>query len=339
MFDNFPSRTLDKNYNQSYYALMEMHIAVERWFQEMGRDKETKRAYRRSVEKFMMANKMNATFDTYKLTHDHYIAFLNWLNKKQKNKNTRAIYATGVTKFFEYLTLRDLAEINIEKARLARNEILEKTSYKLKTFITEDVDEILAYAAEPIEHLFGNENAKLREYRDRAFILTLADTGLRVHEACNLTRGDIDQEKARAIIIGKGDKQGVIRFSERSLKAIKEYLHERAKLDGGSGKPLSSLPVFAQHSKSSSDRVDPITTKTGRDIVDGYVLRILGDEKEGTITPHTFRHYFVTEVINASGNVKLAKEMARHSNITVTDKYAQLNDQQLDKAYHEIFNR
>jgi integrase/recombinase XerC len=217
--------------------------------------------------------------------------------------------------------------------------MLPRFTYKLKTFIQSDVDELLEATDSFIERLFENENAKLRAYRDRAFILTLADTGLRVHEACELIRGDIDQEKARAVIVGKGDKQGVIRFSERSLKAINDYFRVRAELDGASGKPLLSLPVFAQHAKSSGKKVEPITTKTGRDIVTYWVLRILGDAKKKTITPHTLRHYFVTEVVNTTGNIKTAKEMARHSNISVTDKYAQLNDAQLDREYHEIFNR
>ena len=55
--------------------------------------------------------------------------------------------------------------------------------------------------------------------RDRAFLLTLADTGLRVHEACNMRRGDIDWNEGRAVIIGKGDKQAVVRFSTRKYKA------------------------------------------------------------------------------------------------------------------------
>ncbi|MBK9781938.1 MAG: tyrosine-type recombinase/integrase [Anaerolineales bacterium] len=60
-------------------------------------------------------------------------------------------------------------------------------------------------------------NVQLRAYRDRAFLVTLADTGFRVHEACNLRRGDIDWNEGRAVIIGKGNKQAVVRFSSRSL--------------------------------------------------------------------------------------------------------------------------
>ena len=89
------------------------------------------------------------------------------------------------------------------------------------------------------------ENLKsdeLDDLRDRAFVLTLVDTGLRISEACALRRGDIDWNEGRAVIIGKGDKQAVVLFSDRCMRAIKEYLVTRAKLDGQTGKPLIPCP-------------------------------------------------------------------------------------------------
>jgi integrase/recombinase XerC len=187
--------------------------------------------------------------------------------------------------------------------------------------------------------LSDNPAERLRALRDRAFLITLADTGLRVHEACNLRRGDIDWNEGRAVIIGKGDKQAVVRFSNRSLSALKEYLTERSLLDGGSGRPLSSLPLFARHDKGAGKKVKPITTTTGRNIVSERVQQALGKNAEGRITPHSFRHYFVTTVLRASGNLKLAQELARHASIQVTQRYAHLSDDELDKGYHEIFEK
>jgi len=65
------------------------------------------------------------------------------------------------------------------------------------------------------------------------------------------------------------------------------------------------------------------------------VLQALGAEAVGTITPHSFRHYFVTRVLKASGNLKLAQELARHRNIAVTQRYAHLSNDELDKGYVE----
>ncbi|MDP3184314.1 MAG: tyrosine-type recombinase/integrase, partial [Anaerolineales bacterium] len=149
--------------------------------------------------------------------------------------------------------------------------------------------------------------------------------------------GDIDWNEGRAVIIGKGDKQAVVRFSTRAMRTLKDYLAARAALDGASGRPLPSLPLFARHDKGAGKKVKPITTTTGRNIVAERVRQALGDEAEGQITPHSFRHYFVTTVLRASGNLKLAQELARHANIQVTQRYAHLSDDELDKGYHEIF--
>ena len=68
------------------------------------------------------------------------------------------------------------------------------------------------------------------------------------------------------------------------------------------------------------------------------VRQALGDLAEGKITPHSFRHYFVTTVLRATGNLKLAQELARHANIAVTQRYAHISNDELDKGYQEIFD-
>ena len=208
----------------------------------------------------------------------------------------------------------------------------------------DDIERVLVYVKAPASLLPAEQgkvqlNDRLRALRDRAFLLTLADTGLRVHEACKLRRGDMDWNEGRAIIIGKGDKQAVVRFSTRSIKALKDYLSLRAQLDGGSGKQLTALPLFARHDKGAGKKIKPITTTTGRNIVAERVKQILGEDATGKITPHSFRHYFVTTVLRGSGgNLKLAQELARHRNITVTQRYAHLSDDDLDHGYDDIFN-
>jgi integrase len=161
----------------------------------------------------------------------------------------------------------------------------------------------------------------------------LADTGLRVHEACGLRRGDIDWNEGKAMIIGKGNQQAVVRFSTRATDALMDYLKIRGKIDGKTKVALSALPLFARHDKGAGEKIKPLTTTTGRNIVSHRVRQILGEEAVGTITPHSFRHYFVTRVLRSSGNLKLAQELARHKNIAVTQRYAHLSNDELDKGY------
>lgn len=203
----------------------------------------------------------------------------------------------------------------------------------------EAIEQVLTYTSNLSDSSTDRFNERLQNLRDCAFITILADLGLRVHEACNLRRGDIDWNEGRCIIIGKGDQEAVVRFSTRSLKALKDYLNARATLDGSSGRPLTSLPLFARHDRGAGKKVKSITTRTGQNIINQRVLELLGEQAVGTITPHSFRHYFVTAVLRGSGgNLKLAQELARHKNIAVTQRYAHLSDDELDQGYLEIFD-
>lgn len=251
---------------------------------------------------------------------------------------TENLYLTAVRGFFEFLLAEKISQPNITKVNLLIKQRARKQSVRLPQFPRIDIEKVLDYAINLPLINTQNETERFQNFRDRAFLLTLADTGLRVHEACNLLRGDIDWNEGKAIIIGKGGQQAIIRFSKRSMSAIKEYLNIRSKLDGGSGKPLSSLPVFARHDRGAGSKIKRITTTTGRNIVSQRVTEALGSDKKGVITPHSFRHYFVTTVLLSSGNLKLAQELARHRNITVTQRYAHLSDDELDRGYWDIFN-
>lgn len=265
--------------------------------------------------------------------------FAAWL--KQHSPATEQLYLQAAIGFYQYLVAEQISSPNIERLRQLVKMRSRKTGQRLPQFPREAIEQILEQIGQlPPSPTPGDDSEgaqHLRDLRDRAFLLTLADTGLRVHEVCALRRGDIDWNEGRAIIIGKGDKQAVIRFSTRSMAALKDYLEARATLDGASGRPLQSLPLFARHDKGAGSKVKGITTATGRNIVDERVRQILGEAAGANITPHSFRHYFVTTVLRASGNLKLAQELARHANIAVTQRYAHISDDELDKGYHEIF--
>ncbi|NLG73234.1 MAG: tyrosine-type recombinase/integrase [Chloroflexi bacterium] len=252
---------------------------------------------------------------------------------------TERLYLTSASGFYEFLAAERLADPNLPRVRLLVRQRARRPGIRLPQFPRDQIEKVLDYALELAASPTESEAERLLNLRDRAFLVTLADTGLRVHEACKLRRGDIDWNEAKAVIIGKGDKEAVIRFSMRSLEALKLYLYARNALDGASGRPLTSLPLFARHDKGAGKRVKPITTRTGQNIISRRVSEALGPEAVGTITPHSFRHYFVTTVLRATGNLKMAQELARHRNIAVTQRYAHLSDDELDRGYTEIFDK
>jgi integrase/recombinase XerC len=303
------------------------------------RSANTGRTYRNAMNSFqIMLKEHNMPSDSTPISalpEDVVSWFISTL--KIYSPSTERLYLTALTGFYEYLSAERLCEINLPRIRLLIRQRARKPGLRLPQFPFNNIEKILGYARNIARLSTGGLVDQLINYRDRAFLLTLADTGLRVHEACGLRRGDVDWNEGRAIIIGKGNQQAVVRFSRRSLEAIKDYLTVRSSLDGASGRALGSLPLFARHDRGAGKKIKPITTTTGRNIVTQRVRLALGNEAVGTITPHSFRHYFVTVVLRASGNLKLAQELARHKNIAVTQRYAHLSDDELDKGYWDIF--
>ena len=313
---------------------------------KLARSKQTMLTYRNALRVFrevLITKKLDPDKSSIeKLSEDFISSLAAYL--KNYSPATEQVYMQAVKGFYEYVDSEHAANINQSRVRVLIRQRSRRPGLRFPQFPMDDIERLLSQVqhADGMISAIAHEaqiNARLRAYRDRAFLLSLADTGLRVHEACKLRRGDIDWNEQRAIMIGKGDKQAVIRFTIRSIEAIKEYLSQRAGLDGNSGRPLTSLPIFARHDKGAGKKVKPITPTTGRRIVQERVTQLLGKDKAGTITPHSFRHFFVTSILRGTGNLRYAQELARHKNIAVTQRYTHLTNDELDKAYYEVFEK
>jgi site-specific recombinase XerD len=307
----------------------------------LARSTNTARTYRQALAAFLGLLERHGVDAPHapaqKATEDWIKWFLDYL--KVYAPATERLYLTAVAGWYDYLAAETLAEVNLPRLRMLIRRRARRPGQRLPQFPRTAIETVLEHAQSLHARAAKDESERLRLLRDRAFLMTLGDTGLRVHEACRLRRGDLDWQEAQAMIVGKGNRQAVVRFSQRSLEAVRAYLRGRNALDGASGRPLSALPLFARHDRGAGRRVLPITPTTGRAIVHERVAEALGPEAVGSVTPHSFRHYFVTTVLRGSGgNLKLAQELARHRNIAVTQRYAHLSDDELDRGYHEIFD-
>jgi len=296
-------------------------------------------AYSSAIKFFWMtleSHQIDPRSDNANIIHEEIISWFAY-DLKGYSASSEQLYITAIKGYLEYLIAEDLSKINLSKVKLLIKQRTRKPGKRLPQFPANDIYKILEMLENNQLSGLNNKDTKLRALRDKAFLLTLADTGLRVHEACALRRGDIDWNEGKALVIGKGNRQAVVRFSKRSQKALRSYLRERSSKDGQSGRQLGSLPLFSRHDKGAGNKVKPITTTTGRNIVTARVREILGEDAVGTITPHSFRHHFVTRVLSVTGNLKLAQNLARHKNIAVTQRYAHLSNDELDKGYWEVF--
>jgi integrase len=154
-----------------------------------------------------------------------------------------------------------------------------------------------------------------------------------------LKRGDIDWLELHGVIVGKRNKQAAFRISERTAGLVKRYLEMRAQQDGAQNIPLYRLPVFARHDDAAGKKILHMTTTTGRNITADMVTRVLGGDADPQkpITPHKFRHYLIDRA-RRQGGIMLAKGIARHKDIKVTEGYFHLEDEELDRGYKEMFN-
>jgi len=301
-----------------------MNREINHFLETLNRSPKTIFAYRNGLSQFVKTVGEDAELNT-----ETYIKFL--VSLRQKSPSTQRVYRTAVLKFYAFCKAGDWAEL-LE----ATEHYTHKPGKRIVNFNREAVEKVIAYCQSLNGDAFTSARARFEALRDRAFVLTLADTGLRISEACLLKRGDIDWLEQRAIIIGKGDKQALVRFSNRSIQALKEYLYARSAIDPNSRIPLASQPLFARHDIRASKKIRPITpggmwkaikdrmTEAG---VDRHLVRI-----------HDFRHYFVTMTYLAKGNLKLSQELARHESISTTNRYAHFGGE-ADAAYDEIFNK
>jgi len=306
---------------------------------KLARSEKTLLAYTTAMKNFSITlqdHKLNVEQDPVANLSEDVISWFA-TDLKDYAATSEQLYITSLKGFLEYLVAEELADINLSKVKLLIRQRTRKPGKRLPQFPANAIQKILDHLESMQIQRSEDENEYLRALRDKAFLITLADTGLRVHEACGLRRGDLDWNEGKAMVIGKGDRQAVVRFSRRSQKAIKDYIQARSVIDGKSHKPLGALPLFARHDKGAGEKIKPITPTTGRNIVAEWVETILGPEAVGTITPHSFRHFFVTRVLTSTGNLKLAQNLARHKNIAVTQRYAHLSDDELDRGYWEVF--
>jgi integrase/recombinase XerC len=293
-----------------------MNEQIEHFLTTFQRSPKTIFAYRNALVQFV-----KAVGDDAELNTETYIKFLTFI--KSKSPSTQRVYRTAVLKFYAFQKSGNWAELKEATEHYTRTQ-----GKRIVNFNREAIEQIIAYC----EALRGD----LLAMRDRAFVLTLVDTGLRITEACSLKRGDIDWLEGRAIIIGKGDKQAVIRFSNRALDALKLYLHERTSVDPNSRIPLASQPLFARHDIRASKKIKPITAGAMWKAIKARMTDANVDRR--LVRIHDFRHYFVTMTYLAKGNLKLSQELARHESISTTNRYAHFGGE-ADAAYDEIFNR
>ncbi len=278
------------------------------------------------------------------------------VEEKRCAASTERVRLAAVQGFYHYLNGVAGFEVNAGRVESLIRNRRRRTSEMVIRFKADDVEAVLYWAQRRVLAPHRSQGEKLRALRDYAFLVLLADTGLRVAEACALNIAHLPQphdRQPKILLRIKGGRESYVRLSPRAWRALRAYLRARQKLDKASGPSPDKLPVFAQHSrladlhmKKRKSKVAPLRRweTSGAQAI----LRAANEElfaskprrrgQRRQVTPHSFRHYFVTMVLSKSGgNLKLAQELARHRSIAVTQRYAHLTESEVDRAYQQLF--
>jgi integrase/recombinase XerD len=152
--------------------------------------------------------------------------------------------------------------------------------------------------------------------RDRAIVLTLLDTGVRVSELCALQGGDYDAKRGRLHVRhGKGDKARFVVMGNRTRRALWRYLAQR-------NSPAPNEPLFVTRN------VLPMR----RDNVRHMLNRLAERAGVRNVHPHRFRHTFAVTFLRNGGNPLLLQELLGHEDLATVRIYVRLAEQDIDAS-------
>lgn len=281
-------------------------------FVESSRSSKTYATYKNALQTFAAVVGDNAP-----LTKETYVKFLR--KTTDMNPSTQALCRSAIKGLYFFAADTD-SGINTSFFHQTDKRYALKPGKRIVLINQEGIEKII--------HYVNTIRKELTDLRDRAFILLLADTGLRVSEACSLKIGDVDLLEQKAVVVGKRDKQDIIHISNRAMAALREYLRARPNI-------MKAAPLFLRHDKRAGDAIKPVTPGIMWHAIKRRATEAGVDPE--TIRVHDFRHYFVTVVYHAKG-IKMAQKLARHDRIATTDRYTHLIEDE-GEAYDEIFNR
>jgi integrase/recombinase XerD len=156
--------------------------------------------------------------------------------------------------------------------------------------------------------------------RDRALILLLLRTGIRIGEVLGLRLNDLDI-KGRKVHLFEGEKNSmgrVVYLSDDALFAIKLWLRRRDK---------NKDKEFIFYGLGNR----PLCYSAGRSRFVKY-LKKAGLEQKG-YTVHCLRHTFASELLNAGMRLECLQQLLGHQDIEVTRRYARLTDTTREQEY------
>lgn len=271
-----------------------------------------------------------------------YRLYINRLYDKKGRElksSTQNHHILALRAFLRYLSMQGIKVISPDEISLA------KTGERKINFLTAEEYKRLLLA--PKDNL-----------RDKAILELLFSTGMRVSELVWLNIGEINFDRGEIAVLGKGKKVRVVFLSENAIESLAQYLIKRTVLkivlgskyqvsgDSENKKPNTkyqipnTLYVIPDTCKKQplflSGRGKRVNVRGIERMVQKYA-KAAGISK--SVSPHTLRHTFATDLLIAGADIRSVQSLLGHSNISTTQVYTHVTDQHLREVHQKFHNR
>ena len=160
-----------------------------------------------------------------------------------------------------------------------------------------------------------------RSPQEKALVMMLYSTGVRVGELVRLRRADVDRDRRMVRVRqGKGAKDRYTLLSDRAADALDHHLDYRRQAEG--------------------DWLFP-GGKTGRHLTTRSIQKTLarigrraGIQKK--VTPHVLRHSFATHLLEAGTDIRYIQELLGHASTRTTEIYTHVSGKDLARIRNPL---
>jgi integrase/recombinase XerC len=173
--------------------------------------------------------------------------------------------------------------------------------------------------------------------RDRAMLELFYASGLRLAELVGLDLTDVNLSSRMVRVRGKGRKERLVPFHTTAGDALARWLPDRERLAHG---------VAAETARRTVPRTrwtggEPLFvnfrgTRLSARSVHRLVVRYVSQcSTRYGISPHALRHAFATHLLERGADLRAIQELLGHSELSTTQRYTQVNVQQLLDVYRK----
>ena len=245
--------------------------------------------------------------------------------KQSGGQHLAAIGPKHISAFVEHEQDRGIAPVSIDGRLkglyaflnfLVDNDVIGAHVIKRKLRIK--VPDALPRAIDPedIQQLL----ATIKKVRDRALILALLRTGMRIGELLNTRVEDLNlREQLVQIIEAHKNRVGrVVYLSTDAVGALKKWMKTR--------KYQSKFIFYGRDA-------GPLCYEAARAMFKSYIDKAGLAHKGYTL--HCLRHTYASELLNAGMPLQCLQELLGHRSIEMTRRYARLTDRTRREAYYQ----